>query len=300
MLWKEPVIHADETALRVLKRDGKQVDSQSRMWVFCSGRDSERKMLLYYYHATQSGKVVEKIIGDYSGYLQSDGYSAYNAAAKAIRVGCWGAHARRKFMDCLPKGVNDKNSKAAQALELIGRIFAADEGFRLMPEKERTKNRSELLGSLLDEYWELSSAGLLPLLSNEATLLRISFSSSESESSLIGSFKRIFFASSVSPFLISESCSVSASISTSICKFLMNCLFTAIFVPVFVINSFPESVVIIHTSEIQSIATHIRIATHVGADGTSMNINAKDWIIRYITLIETINASKNLLLSSCF
>ena len=95
--------------MRILKRDRKQVDAQSMMWVFCSGRDSERKMSLYYYHATQSGKVIEKTLGDYSGYLQTDGYSAYNAAEKAIRVGCW-AHARQKFTECLPKGVNDKHS----------------------------------------------------------------------------------------------------------------------------------------------------------------------------------------------
>lgn len=84
MLRTEPVIHADETPLRVLKRDGKQMYSQSRMWAFCSGRDSERKMSLYYYHATRSGKVVEKIIGDYSGYLQIDGYSAYNATSRLL------------------------------------------------------------------------------------------------------------------------------------------------------------------------------------------------------------------------
>lgn len=153
LLLQEKVIHADETPLRVLKRDGKQVDSQSRMWVFCSGKDSERKMSLYYHHATRSGKVVEKIIGDYSGYLQTDGYAAYNSSEKAIRVGCW-AHARRKFTECRSKGVNDKNSKAAQALELIGRIFAADEGFRVMPEGERSKKRSDILKPLLDDYWE--------------------------------------------------------------------------------------------------------------------------------------------------
>ena len=72
------------------------------------------------------------------------------------RVGCW-AHARCKFTYCLPKGVNDKNSKAAQALELIGRIFATDEGFRVMLEEERTKNCSEILVPLLDEYWEFLS-----------------------------------------------------------------------------------------------------------------------------------------------
>ena len=153
LLLQEKIIHADETPLRVLKRDRKQVDAQSMMWVLCSGRDSERKMSLYYYHATRSGKVVEKILGDYSGYLQTDGYSAYNAAEKAIRVGCW-THARRKFTECLPKGVNDKNSKAAQVLGLIGRIFAADEGFKDIPENERTENCSEILRPLLDEYWK--------------------------------------------------------------------------------------------------------------------------------------------------
>lgn len=50
--------------------------------------------------------------------------------------------------------MNDKNSKAAQALELIGRIFAADEGFRVMPEWERSKKRSDILKPLLDDYWE--------------------------------------------------------------------------------------------------------------------------------------------------
>ena len=156
LLLQEKVIHADETTLRVLKRDGKPVDTQSMMWVFCSGRDSERKMSLYYYHATRSGKVVEKILSDYSGYLQTDGYSAYNAAVKAVRGGCW-AHARRKFTECLPKGVNDKNSKAAQALGLTGRIFAADEGFKDVPENERTENRHEILRPLIDDYWKFLS-----------------------------------------------------------------------------------------------------------------------------------------------
>ena len=93
-----------------MKRNGHQADGQSRMWVFCSGKYSEHKMALYYHHATRSGKVVEKIPGDYSKYLQTDGCASYNAAVKAIHIGCW-AHARRKWTDCLPKGIDDKNSK---------------------------------------------------------------------------------------------------------------------------------------------------------------------------------------------
>ena len=37
-------------------------------------------------------------LGDYSGYLQSDGYGAYDGLTKVTNVGCF-AHARRKFME---------------------------------------------------------------------------------------------------------------------------------------------------------------------------------------------------------
>ena len=153
LLLKESVIHADETPLRVLNRDGKPTDSQSRMWVFCSGKDSAHKMALYYHHATRSGQVVTDMIGDYSGYLQTDGYSAYNSAVNAVRVGCW-AHARRKFTDCLPKGIQTEDTRAGKALELTGKIFAADEGLSGLPSEERYKQRKIVLKPLLDEYWK--------------------------------------------------------------------------------------------------------------------------------------------------
>lgn len=83
--------------------------------------------------------------------ISRDGCASYNAAVKAIHIGCW-AHARRKWTDCLPKGIDDKNSKAAQALELIERIFAADKGLEGMPENDR---RTKALKPLLDKYWKL-------------------------------------------------------------------------------------------------------------------------------------------------
>lgn len=42
-------------------------------------KNSAHKMALYYHHATRSGQVVTDMIGDYSEYLQTDGYSAYNS-----------------------------------------------------------------------------------------------------------------------------------------------------------------------------------------------------------------------------
>jgi len=165
LLLVDYMIHADETPLRVLKRNGQQVDGQSRMWVFCSGKHSPQKMSLYYYHATRSAKVVEKLLGKYDGYLQTDGCASYNAAIHAIRIGCW-AHARRKWTECLPKGIDDKNSKSAQALELIEQIFATDKGFEGIPENELQEKRTEMLKPLLDEYWGLLASIDAPTGSN--------------------------------------------------------------------------------------------------------------------------------------
>ena len=151
----------DETELRVLKRDGRKVDSQSRMWVFCSGKRSEHKMSLYYHHATRSGKVVEQVIGDYSGYLQTDGYSAYNAAEKATRIGCW-AHARRLWVKCLPKGMSSTDSKAVQAFETIEKIFDAEKRFVDVPLEQMGEQRRETLKPLLDDYWNIL-AGIFPV-----------------------------------------------------------------------------------------------------------------------------------------
>ena len=154
LLLKEDIIHADETVLRVLKRDGKQVDGQSRCWVFCSGKDSKRKMVLYLYYPTRSAKVVEQVLGKYAGYLQTDGYAAYNAAVNVTRLGCW-SHARRKWVECLPKGIEDKNSKAAQVLELVEQIFAEDKRLEGLPKDKVYEQRLERIKPLLERYWEL-------------------------------------------------------------------------------------------------------------------------------------------------
>lgn len=67
------------------------------------------------------------ILGDYQGYLQTDGYEVYDRACEkaknVVHVGCW-AHVRRKFFDA------KKNSKTAgsadMALAMIGRIYRAE------------------------------------------------------------------------------------------------------------------------------------------------------------------------------
>lgn len=82
------------------------------------------------------------MLGGYGGYLQTDGYAAYSAAEKATRIGCW-ARTRRKWVDCIPKGVNDKNSKSAKALSLTEKLFASEKGLESMTSDEIYKVRLE-------------------------------------------------------------------------------------------------------------------------------------------------------------
>ena len=173
-LLSEEILHADETELRVLKRDGKPTNSMSRMWVFTSGKHSKKPMSLYKYHPTRSAKVVEEMLGNYSGFLQTGGYAAYNSAAKATRIGCW-SHARRKWVECLPKGIEDKSSKAAQAFELIEQLFSIEKGFEGMPQNEIYSAGLEKTKPLLDSYWRLLESIDAPGGSNLAKAVAYSF-----------------------------------------------------------------------------------------------------------------------------
>lgn len=171
IMLTENILHADETPLRVLKRNGQQTDSTSRMWVFCTGKDSAMKMSLYFYHPTRSGAVVKQVVGNYSGYLQTDGCASYNKAENAVQIGCW-AHTRRKWTDCASSGIKLEGSNTAQALELISQIFAADKGLEGLPDEEKLKAKQEKVKPLIDKYWHLlenmnpeGNSGLKKLLS---------------------------------------------------------------------------------------------------------------------------------------
>ena len=58
-------------------------------------------------------------------------------------------------MECLPKGIEDKNSKAAQALELVEQIFAEDKRLEGLPKDEVYEQRLKHVKPLLERYWKL-------------------------------------------------------------------------------------------------------------------------------------------------
>jgi len=119
MLWKhaylEPVLNADETSTRVLKKDGKPTKKKGQMWIVCTGASASRKIALYTYRDSRSKTVAEELLSSYTGVVQTDGLQSYGSG-NYESAGCW-AHARRKFVDSIPEG--DNACPSAQIVTLI-------------------------------------------------------------------------------------------------------------------------------------------------------------------------------------
>lgn len=126
------VINGDETHLQVLKEENRKAQNKSWMWLFRGG-PPDKPAVLFHYEPRRNARVPELFLTGFSGWLQTDGYSAYLTALKRLnRNGnkinhtlCW-AHARRRFEKSWKA---TKSPHAHKALDFIREIFAL-EGLR--------------------------------------------------------------------------------------------------------------------------------------------------------------------------
>ena len=146
------VIHADETVVQVLKEEGKPATSESRMWVYASGRYCKTPIRFFEYQPDRSGKHPAALLKDFSGCLVTDGYAGYGQVTGAKRCGCW-AHMRRKWREAMPKGATPATSKAAVGYEYCNKLFAMERKIETFLPKTRQQARQAQEESLLDVYW---------------------------------------------------------------------------------------------------------------------------------------------------
>lgn len=111
----------DETPIKVLDDDKKGTTHRGYYWVY---HNAEEKLVLFDYRPGRGREGPDDILKDFRGYLQSDGYSAYEdfGNRKGITLLHCMAHARRKFYDALG---NDKD-RAEYALTLFQKLYAIE------------------------------------------------------------------------------------------------------------------------------------------------------------------------------
>ena len=142
-LLRRDLLHADETELQVLHEEGRDAKAKSYMWLYRTGSDAEHPIVLYEYAPGRGQEYPKVFLKDFHGYLQTDGYSGYNAVDGAIHVGCW-AHARRKFDEALravPKG--KRSPTAEQGVAYCTELFKLEEKLKALSPEERKEKRQE-------------------------------------------------------------------------------------------------------------------------------------------------------------
>jgi transposase len=163
-ILSSPLINIDETTFQVLSETDRRVESKSYMWLFRGGPPG-KESVFYQYAQSRSSGVARVFLGDYRGYVQTDGYSGYDfldSREGITHVACW-AHVRRKFVDVVKatgsKGKNKSKGlgKAGEAIPFICDLYRIEreaQGKEMPPEsiyQERQKHSKPILDKF--EIW---------------------------------------------------------------------------------------------------------------------------------------------------
>ena len=117
-------LQADETPIRYLDPDVKGKSQQGYLWTYSRPSGD----VLFEWCVSRSRAGPEEFLKNFSGKLQTDGYSAYESLAKErddlTLVGCW-AHVRRGFHEALAE-----TKLAAWFVRQIGVLYAVEKKLR--------------------------------------------------------------------------------------------------------------------------------------------------------------------------
>ena len=122
-LFRSKVIGTDDTGVKVLDRK-LPFARIGRIWPYVG--DAHHPVIVYDYTPTRGRAGPAKFLEGYTGYLQADAYSVYDAFFKPARglieVGCW-MHARRYAF----KALESDQRHMGPVLHLIARLYAVEE-----------------------------------------------------------------------------------------------------------------------------------------------------------------------------
>lgn len=147
-----PLVNMDETTVQVLREPDRPATTKSHMWVMRGG-PPDRPLVVFQYYQKKDKSIPIKILDDFQGFLQTDGFRTYSDIGSRegiIHIGCF-AHARRKFFDAAK--ASKKTGGAHQGLSFIQKLY----------EIEKKLRKQELEAA---EFCEKRKESVLPVLAD--------------------------------------------------------------------------------------------------------------------------------------
>jgi transposase len=143
-------IHADDTTVPMLD-PGAGKTRTARLWIYV--RDDRPfcgdapPAAAYFFTPDRGGEHPARHLAGFSGFLQADGYSGFDALydtqrktpGPIIEVACW-AHCRRKIFDVWE---TTKSAVSKEALDRIAALYVIETKARFAPPAERVEHRQE-------------------------------------------------------------------------------------------------------------------------------------------------------------
>jgi transposase len=138
-------LQADETGIKVLDSEKQGSSHQGYLWAY---RDVLSNLVLFEYQRGRNKEAPAKMLKDFKGYLQTDGYAAYDQFSKinGITTLCCMAHARRYFVEA---ETNDKQ-RSTHALLAFQEIYEQERQMKNLSSEERQRLRRELVAPKLE------------------------------------------------------------------------------------------------------------------------------------------------------
>jgi transposase len=142
-------LQADETGIKVLDSEKNESSHQGYLWAY---RDVLSNLVLFEYQRGRNKEAPAKMLKDFKGYLQTDGYAAYDqfSGRDGITTLCCMAHARRYFVEAED---NDKE-RSVYALKGFQDIYDQERAMKDVSIEERTKLRQEVIAPRLEALHE--------------------------------------------------------------------------------------------------------------------------------------------------
>lgn len=155
LLNSSEYLHMDETTIQVNKEKDKAPSSKSYMWVMCTGEYEKKQGVIFKYSRTRKTENAEDMLGNYTGTLISDAYTAYQKMTKVTSAFCW-AHVRRYFVESIPldpKGKEIPGSKGNEGREYINKLFKIEDKISHLSLEQKLQKRQEEAKPLLEVFW---------------------------------------------------------------------------------------------------------------------------------------------------